>query len=189
MSAIAVAICSIPTACCRTAAAICAAACAAACTTPSSSPIARPARSIRSPPASTPFVPCSAAITAAFVARWMSPRIVRTCPVAALDCSARVRISCATTANPRPCSPARAASIVALSASRFDWSASSPTVPISAPICCPCPASPSTSSAIACTRCRISPIPAVACATASTPPPAASAARCAAPVTPAIRVW
>jgi len=36
---------------------------------------------------------------------------------------ARFRTSAATTANPRPCSPARAASTAALSASRFVWNA------------------------------------------------------------------
>ena len=39
------------------------------------------------------------------------------------DCLARFRTSSATTANPAPCSPARAASIAALSASRFIWKA------------------------------------------------------------------
>lgn len=44
------------------------------------------------------------------VARWISPRICRTCTVAFLAWSARLFTSVATTANPRPCSPARAAS-------------------------------------------------------------------------------
>ena len=45
----------------------------------------------------------------------------------ALRC-ARFRTSAATTANPRPCSPARAASTAAFSASRFVWNAISSIV-------------------------------------------------------------
>ena len=44
---------------------------------------------------------------------------LRISPVADAVCSARVLISFATTANPFPAAPARAASIVALSARRF----------------------------------------------------------------------
>ena len=40
-------------------------------------------------------------------------------PAAARDSSASLRTSSATTANPRPCSPARAASMAALRASRL----------------------------------------------------------------------
>ena len=42
---------------------------------------------------------------------------------AVLDCSASFRTSSATTANPFPCSPARAASIEAFKASKFVCSA------------------------------------------------------------------
>ena len=54
-------------------------------------------------------------------------------PAATAERWARLRTSAATTANPRPCSPARAASTAALSASRLVWKAiSSITVMISA---------------------------------------------------------
>ncbi|MPM93484.1 hypothetical protein SDC9_140621 [bioreactor metagenome] len=45
------------------------------------------------------------------------------CVVASRDCSASFRTSSATTANPLPCSPALAASIAALRASKLVWSA------------------------------------------------------------------
>ena len=43
------------------------------------------------------------------------------CSVDSFDWSARTLISSATTANPLPCSPARAASILAFKARRFVW--------------------------------------------------------------------
>ncbi len=49
--------------------------------------------------------------------------------------SASLRTSAATTANPLPCSPARAASIAALSASRLVWYAMSSMMPIFCAIC------------------------------------------------------
>ena len=53
------------------------------------------------------------------VSAWMAPMSAAIEPAAARDCSASTRTSSATTAKPRPCSPARAASMAALSASRL----------------------------------------------------------------------
>jgi len=51
------------------------------------------------------------------------------------EISARFRTSSATTANPRPCSPARAASMAAFRASKLVWSAIRTTAPTISPIC------------------------------------------------------
>ena len=59
----------------------------------------------------------------AFVSSWTDAMISRIDSVEAIDRSASLRTSVATTANPRPASPARAASIAAFSASRFVCSA------------------------------------------------------------------
>ena len=63
----------------------------------------------------------------AFTDSWVAPWILVICwpisPVAFAVCSASAFTSEATTANPRPASPARAASMVALSASRLVWPA------------------------------------------------------------------
>ena len=72
------------------------------------------------------------------------------------DRSASLPTSSATTAKPRPCSPARAASMAAFRASRLVWSAMSPITPMMPPIC-------SEEAAMAL-------MASTACPTASTPP-------------------
>ena len=70
-----------------------------------------------------PVITCSISVTADRVSPCTVSITVAISCVACTDRSARRRTSSATTAKPLPASPARAASIVALSASRFVWSA------------------------------------------------------------------
>jgi hypothetical protein len=63
------------------------------------------------------------ALTDSCVADWMPEICWLISPVAFAVCSASAFTSEATTAKPRPASPARAASMVAFSASRFVWPA------------------------------------------------------------------
>ncbi len=70
-------------------------------------------------PACTCRDPSSEATIVAFVSAWICVTIDWICPADSCDRSANFRISAATTANPRPCSPARAASIAAFNANKF----------------------------------------------------------------------
>ena len=69
---------------------------------------------------SSAFAALSSTIdTVCSVSPWISPTSAAMLSAASCDSSASLRTSSATTANPFPCSPARAASIAAFSASRF----------------------------------------------------------------------
>jgi hypothetical protein len=70
-------------------------------------------------PCSPTSLPASTASIARRVWAWTSSTSAPTAAVARADSSASLRTSSATTAKPRPCSPARAASMAALRASRL----------------------------------------------------------------------
>ena len=69
------------------------------------------------------------AATTSRVSRCTASIMLEICVVASVVRSASLRTSSATTAKPRPCSPARAASMAAFSARRLVWSAMSPSHP------------------------------------------------------------
>ena len=65
----------------------------------------------------------SMALEISLTASFMSFSVCWIFSVASRDCSASLRTSSATTAKPRPCSPARAASMAAFRPRRFVWPA------------------------------------------------------------------
>src|ERR1041385_1734737 len=79
-----------------------------------------PAWKICLTPSSTPLFPSSTAWMVVWVALWISWMIAPICWAAFWLWSASFLTSVATTANPLPCSPARAASMAAFNASMLD---------------------------------------------------------------------
>ena len=86
-------------------------------------------------PSVVSWEPFSTTRTALVVSVWIAPISPVISVAACWVSSASFLTSSATTANPRPCSPARAASIAALSASRLVWAAIRVIVSTIAPIC------------------------------------------------------
>ena len=89
------------------------------------SSIACPAFLAKPTPTSTCVTACSISFTASRALAWISWIICPISTVADVVLSASFLTSSATTANPRPVSPARAASMAAFSANKFVWSATS----------------------------------------------------------------
>ena len=115
------------------------------------------------------MAPSSLARMVALVSAWIWVTIAWICPADSCERSASLRTSEATTAKPRPCSPARAASMAALRASRLVWSARSSMTSRIRPISWPFSPSDRARVAIESTRSAMASIAATEVATAVRP--------------------
>src|SRR4051812_5957199 len=167
---------------CSIAAAICSTRPFMSCTDAPSVRKASRASSTVATPSLVRSAPSSTTATARLVSAWISAISEAIEPAAACDSSASLRTSSATTAKPRPCSPARAASMAAFSASRFVCSAM-PVIVATMPSICSDFAPSSRMASVACTELsRTAPMASEAWATAPAPRSATSRAAIAAAV-------